>query len=570
MSLKRAKKKAKKKNELLSHVTHSHELSDSRFRGNVRKMNYSLVKTLGRFLLKLETRSANGSYSKLILLLTVQIIPGMFIPFLLYKQTADTSGFQFTLLTFTFYSLIILFNIVSQLDNLVLNQNEAELYTNILIDNTLISKAKIYFLNRYIFLLSLPLLLSGNIFYYQMTKSILRSVVYFGSGLMFFLFLSSITLFIYSLLLRNLKRKISAYTLLFQIVLILTMVLSYQFISYSLSGKSGSSLTEYITFLQKNSLLNFLPPAWFAFLCDRSNYPFGIGLLGKIILPVVVTFMSIFTLKLYLRDNISLIKERVLNFSDRIEPSTNDNFKSPPAERAGKKSFLTEYYLKDNNELAAYGLMKNLYRSDKSVKLNFLPLMLIPVGLALFGLLTNQLQSPFASSYFGTKPVFHIALLITILVVLNTSLAGSKLSNQFKAAWIYDSVPLNKKRFINGVRKYYVLNFIIPLYVFLLLMFFISMNPLQALLHASFMFSATLVFTSVSFMLYKALPFSKDYSTVNSLNRITAMIFPLLVGIIITFSQNWMYKEIIYVTIFIFVAMVISLFVNYFYLRQSK
>ncbi len=526
-------------------------------------MNYSHVKTLGRFLLKLETRSANGSYSKLILLLCVQIIPGMFIPFLIYTQIADTSGFQFAMLTFTFYALIILFNIVSQLDNLVLNQSEAELYTNIPIDNTLIAKAKIYFLNRYIFLLSLPLLLSGNIFYYQMTKSILRSVIYFGSGLMFFLFLSCITLFIYSVLLRNLKRKISVYTLLFQIILILMMVLSYQFISYSLSGKSGSSLTEYIMFLQKSSLINFLPPAWFAFLCDRSNYQFGIGLIGKIILPVVVTFMSIFTLKLYLRDNISLIKEKVLDFSDRIKSITDDSFKS-------KESFLAKYYLNDNNELAVYGLMKNLYRSDKSVKLNFLPLMLIPVGLALFGLLTNQLQPPFASSYFSTKPVFHIALLITILVVLNTSLAGTKLSNQFKAAWIYDSAPLNKKRLINGVRKYYVLNFILPLYVFLLLMFFISMKPLQAVIHTAFMFSATLLFTSVSFIFYKALPFSKDYSTVNSLNRITAMFFPILVGIIITFSQNWMYKEIWYVTIFIVVAMVISFFVNYVYLRQPK
>ena len=120
--------------------------------------DYVKIKTLGRLLFKLETRSKSGSNRKLLFTMISYMIPGLFIPFLLFKQNTDPTGFEFTFLTYLFYSLILSFTIITELDNLVISKAEIDIFTSMPIDDNIIVRAKLSVINKYVFLVRFPCL----------------------------------------------------------------------------------------------------------------------------------------------------------------------------------------------------------------------------------------------------------------------------------------------------------------------------------------------------------------------------------------------------------------------------
>ncbi len=163
------------------------------------------VRTLGKLLLKLETRSRTGSNRKLLLLNITYLLPGIFLPLLLVKQNTDPTGFEYSFLTFLFFSLILTFTVITELDNLIVSRTEAEIFSAMPIDNGLLVNAKMFVITRYTFFLSLPLLLPGSFFYYTIMRSFPRTFVYFISGFMLLFFTVNILILLYSMALRNFK-----------------------------------------------------------------------------------------------------------------------------------------------------------------------------------------------------------------------------------------------------------------------------------------------------------------------------------------------------------------------------
>ena len=105
------------------------------------------VRATGKLLFKMETRSRSGSKRKMIFLMISYLLPGLFLPFLLYKQNTDPTGFEFTFLTYLFYGLIVAFTISSELDNLLVTRNEAEIFAAMPLEDGLLVRAKLYMLS---------------------------------------------------------------------------------------------------------------------------------------------------------------------------------------------------------------------------------------------------------------------------------------------------------------------------------------------------------------------------------------------------------------------------------------
>src|SRR5205085_3604200 len=123
---------------------------------------------------------------------------------------------------------------------------------------------------------------------------------------------------------------------------------------------------------------------------------------------------------------------------------------------------IKKIYLRNHLEKSSFGLMQSMFRQDKTVKISIIPMIVIPAGLAVFALITNQLPPPFDRNYFEIRPVFHISILLSVLVVLNTGILGVKVTNYPSASWIYSAYPMeSKKRFKNGIRKFFTLYLLI-------------------------------------------------------------------------------------------------------------
>ncbi|MCC7159779.1 MAG: hypothetical protein IT281_09590, partial [Ignavibacteria bacterium] len=347
-------------------------------------MMLSKIRVLGRLMLKLETRSKSGSLRKLVLLNISYLIPGFFLPWLLMKQNTDATGFEFSFLTYLFYSLILSFTIITELDNLIISKTEAEIFSSMPVDDRLMVNAKMYMMLRYLAFLSLPLLLPGSIFYYSIMRSFPRAIMYLLAGFMLFLFILNIMALLYSIALKVLRAgKISTYTLAFQMIMILVMIMGYQFVSYGITGRAGSSISTYVNVLKTKGIIDLFPQAWYAFLTTRNNYVFEWGLIFKILLPVTICFMSYYSLKLYLMESYSAIREKYLNA--RIIEVRQSKGKGFYIFRL-VSDFINEIYLRNNLERSSFGLMRALYKKDKTVRLAILPMIIIPVGLAVFAL----------------------------------------------------------------------------------------------------------------------------------------------------------------------------------------
>lgn len=527
------------------------------------------VRTLGKLLLKLETRSRTGSNRKLLLLNITYLLPGIFLPLLLVKQNTDPTGFEYSFLTFLFFSLILTFTVITELDNLIVSRTEAEIFSAMPIDNGLLVNAKMFVITRYTFFLSLPLLLPGSFFYYTIMRSFPRTFVYFISGFMLLFFTVNILILLYSMALRNFKAKnLGTYSMMFQFLMIFIMIIAYQLVSFGVTGREGSNISTYISILSSKGLINVFPQSWFAFLAARNTYLFEIALIFKLFLPLVICSAAYYSLKLYLLESYPEIREK---FIDSRMISTERQKKPRFFLFSMFSDLIQDIYLRNNSERSSYGLLSSMYKRDKSVRLSIVPMIIIPAGLAMFALFTNQLPPPFSRGYFELRPVFHISLLLCVLVVLNTAMLAVKVSSYNDAAWVYDSYPLGSKRhFRNGFRKFFVIYLLIPVCVLLGIIFIFKIPFDQALLHTLFIFAAANLYNSVSSLFSKKLPFTKESTMINSLQRMSAIFYPFLYGILIIMLQLYVYRSMLTTAIAVLALVVITFWVNYFGFVRHK
>jgi hypothetical protein len=526
------------------------------------------VKVLGKLLLKLETRSKSGSNRKLLLLNISYLLPGIFLPWLLVKQNTDPTGFEFSFLTFLFYSLILSFTIITELDNLIISKTEADLLSSMPIDDKLLVRAKMYMISRYLIFLCIPLLVPGSIFYYSLIKSFPRTLLYIASGFMLCFFTVNILILLYSMALNVFKsKKLGNYTLAFQLIMVLTMIIGYQFVSFGITGRPGSSSAGYIHSLQAKGILDYFPQSWYALIPARNNFVPGLALLSKLILPVFICCMAYFSLRMYLSENYSHIREKFLSSKYFESPKEKAGFF--PFRMLG--DFIQNVYLRNNLERSSFGLIKSLYKSDKTVKLAIVPMIIIPIGLAIFALITNQLPAPFAKNYYETKPVFHISILLCVLVVLNTAILGVRVTNYPGVSWVYDSFPMSsRKHFKNGFRKFFVVYLLLPVCLMLGIIFLFKIPADQAILHTVFIFASANLYNSIFNLLSRALPFTKENTLVNSLQRMTSILFPFLFGIIVIMVQLFAYRSFLYAVISILALLTITFWLNYFGFVRDK
>lgn len=528
------------------------------------------IKQLGKLLLRLETSSRNGSNRKLLLLNISYLLPGIFLPWLLIKQNTDPTGFEFAFITFLFYSMILSFTIVTELDNIIISKTEADLLSSMPVDDKLIVRAKMFMILRYAVFLMLPLLLPGGIYFFSIVKSFPRAVLYIVSGFMVCFLFINIIILLYSIALKVFKSaRISTYTLAFQLILILSMILGYQFISLGVTSKTGNITGSYINSLQAKGLIDYFPQSWYALLPARNNYLPDLALMLKLLLPVFICYMSYYSLKMYLDENYSNIREKFLSS------------KASGYDKSAKKrfiifsmvsDFIQNVYLRNHLERSSFGLIRSLYKADKTVKLAIIPMIIIPVGLAVFALITNQLPSPFDKNYYESKPVMHISILLCILVVLNTAIIGVRVTNFPGVSWVYKSYPAEPlKNFKNGFRKFFVVYLLIPVCTITGIIYLFKIPAHQAPLHILFIFAAANLYNSIYSYFSKSLPFTKENTLINSLQRMSSILFPFLFGIIIILIQLIAYKTMLTALIAALSMITVTFWINYFgFVRKRK
>jgi hypothetical protein len=522
------------------------------------------VKVLTGMLFKQEIRGKDGTSKKLVLLFISYILPGIFLPLILYKQNSDPTGFEFSFLTFLFFSIILAFTIIAELNNLIVSKTEIELFSALPVDDELIVHAKLHVTLRYIFIISLPLLIPGAVYYFIIIRSVSRSILYFVSGFMMFYFLINFLMMFYSIILKKIKSaRLNTYVLVFQIVLIFVLVIGYQFVTYSFTGYRRSGIDPYFNFFFEKGYLQYFPQAWFGFIPARQTaYGADYHIWLKVILPVIVCWLSYLSLKYYLITNYSLIRERFLQTSVTNEHSGVEKKRSFFVKFYRK--YFRKHYLRNSIEDSSFSLVQSMFLKDRVMRLNILPMMAVPVGMTIFALFTNQLPAPFGNQFF-LHYAFHLSILLTVLMAVNTAVRGVKVSGDTGAGWLYDASPIeNVKLFKNGIRKFFVLDLLIPLSFILFILFMLVIPPFQALVHTLYIFICANLFNSLYHIFSKEMPFTKENTIIHSIQRITSLIYPIIFGVFFFVIQFFAYNNLILAVVVILAIATVNFWLNYY------
>ncbi len=149
---------------------------------------------------------------------------------------------------------------------------------------------------------------------------------------------------------------------------------------------------------------------------------------------------------------------------------------------------------------------------------------------------------------------------------------GIKITSTPAASWIYDAYPMESvRRFKNGVRKFFVLYLLIPVSLFLFILFTVKMPLWQAFIHIFFIFSAANLYNTICHSFSKTLPFTKENTIINSVQRIISMIIAILAGVPLIGLQIVVYRNELDAFLTSVILLTITSWVNYFvFIRQRK
>nr|HMT11611.1 hypothetical protein [Ignavibacteria bacterium] len=92
----------------------------------------------------------------------------------------------------------------------------------------------------------------------------------------------------------------------------------------------------------------------------------------------------------------------------------------------------------------------------------------------------------------------------------------------------------------------------------------------QAVLHTVFIFASANLYNSIYNSFSRALPFTRENTVINSIQRMSSIIYPFIFGVFIVMLQLFVYRSMLNVLIAILAIFSITFWINYFaFVRNS-
>jgi len=295
-----------------------------------------------------------------------------------------------------------------------------------------------YVILRYLFVLSLPLMVPGSIFYYFIAKSLPRAFLYYASGYVMCLFVTNVLLLIYSFVLRNFKAKRLS-TLYLYSSGIVNIFSGYRIPVCILHFcRQAKWWCHFILWGDSEKRAHTIfPQAWFGFIPVRQNFYFDFRLLVKAILPVFISYFAYLSLKIYLAENYGKIRERVHH--SRIFFTESRAISGGFSLANAWNCFIEKFYIRNKIEQSSFTLLKIFFKREKAVKLNILPMIMIPGGIGQYSHYWPNSCCPRFGKWISEKTCFsyfHNAFTLSCNNYIN---AGNKNYGKPAASWVYDS-----------------------------------------------------------------------------------------------------------------------------------
>lgn len=463
-------------------------------------------------------------------------IIGAFIGIIILSSSNAMFSFS---IAFGMFMFFILTSFISDFSNVLLDVRDKNVIGTKGVNNKTIAAAKVTHICYYIFLISLALSWLSIIGMFRF--GILTGILFLGELIVVDILMIVITALIYLFILRFFNgEKVKDIINFVQIALTIVMTIGYQFL-----GRMFNVFDLNIVY--KSRIWNLLlPPMWFA----APLYVVNGGEINKIIIMLITLafIVPIIAIILYLK-NISKFED---SLSKLNSVRNNEKEKSK-----GVFYRFGRWTCRNNEEKAAYNLSVSVMKREREFKLKAYPnlgfIIIFPI-LFIF-IFTNNYEGIESIPLSMSLNIYWFILMIpSILMTL-------QYSNDYKAAWIYESVFIKDTANIyRGAYKALIVNLLLPLYLVESVIFTVIFG-IQVLGILIIVFIFLLIFIATEHIIGKlSLPFTTKAGVVNNgSNLLNILLGMILVGIAATINY-FLLSNIIALIVYGIALVIVALF----------
>ncbi|WP_394884736.1 ABC transporter permease [Clostridium butyricum] len=463
-------------------------------------------------------------------------IIGAFIGIIILSSSNAMFSFS---IAFGMFMFFVLTSFISDFSNVLLDVRDKNVIGTKGVNNKTIAAAKVTHICYYIFLISLALSWLSIIGMFRF--GILTGILFLGELIVADILMIVITALIYLFILRFFNgEKVKDIINFVQIGLTIVMTIGYQFL-----GRMFNVFDLNIVY--KSRIWNLLlPPMWFA----APLYAVNGGEIDKIIIMLITLafIVPIIAIILYLK-NISKFED---SLSKLNSVRNNEKEKSK-----GVFYRFGRWTCRNNEEKAAYNLSVSVMKREREFKLKAYPnlgfIIIFPI-LFIF-IFTNNYEGIESIPLSMSLNIYWFILMIpSILMTL-------QYSNDYKAAWIYESVFIKDTANIyRGVYKALIVNLLLPLYLVESVIFTVIFG-IQVLGILIIVFIFLLIFIVAQHLLGKLrLPFTTKAGVVdNGSNLLNILLGMILVGVAATINY-FLLSNIIAMIVYGIALVIVALF----------
>lgn len=463
-------------------------------------------------------------------------IIGAFIGIIILSSSNAMFSFS---IAFGMFMFFVLTSFISDFSNVLLDVRDKNVIGTKGVNNKTIAAAKVTHICYYIFLISLALSWLSIIGMFRF--GILTGILFLGELIVADILMIVITALIYLFILRFFNgEKVKDIINFVQIALTIVMTIGYQFL-----GRMFNVFDLNIVY--KSRIWNLLlPPMWFA----APLYVVNGGEINKIIIMLITLafIVPIIAIILYLK-NISKFED---SLSKLNSVRNNEKEKSK-----GVFYRFGRWTCRNNEEKAAYNLSVSVMKREREFKLKAYPnlgfIIIFPI-LFIF-IFTNNYEGIESIPLSMSLNIYWFILMIpSILMTL-------QYSNDYKAAWIYESVFIKDTANIyRGAYKALIVNLLLPLYLVESVIFTVIFG-IQVLGILIIVFIFLLIFIATEHIIGKlSLPFTTKAGVVNNgSNLVNILLGMILVGIAATINY-FLLSNIIALIVYGIALVIVALF----------
>jgi len=502
------------------------------------------VNSLLKLFLKLDYRDRDSkTFKKVIGVLVSYLIAGVGLS---YNYFMNYDYISCIVLIFSFNSFLILFLILSDYPNLFFSKNNIDVLNSYPIKFSEFILAKIISATIYILFFAIILAIPQTIFYILIYKKIfIYNILFFFQNISFVLFFIFIILIIYSYIVKIFVEKSSFIIYIVQLSFIMLILLSTSFTSKNESQETLSIL--------KYEFIKYSPQYIYAIAFDEIIY---------FILTSLTTFSVVLIFYIFLIKNFNDILYK-LTLSKQERKISRYKVFIP----LNKIDYIAEkFFLKTKDEKAGFFIAKEIISGSKSMLLKYIPLFLMPIIVALIGIITDDNSFLLIRNKISDVGILNPSITLLVLMMFRITINNLKFAdeNSENVEWIFQSLPFSHpKLIINGCLKYISLYFFFPIFILLTLLLMIKVNPEAVIANNFFIFSIAFFISKLSIIRVKTFPFTIEITKINSFARLSELFISIFLGIITFVLQILVFRNYIFILISIIFILLLNTLANF-------